>query len=131
MKMTDELANKILRHTIEGGKLHCILRSAFGMASNKHFPRFGNSAIITSDGYVMADFVDAEGLGHHSAFVGAWDDIARNVQGLMDHMKLNDDDRSALAAAMMNWISRDYRMPGAHPAVSVVGTIERAKKGLH
>lgn len=66
------------------------------------------TASITSDGFVMCDYVDAEGRMHMGAFVGDVDDLRRNVVGVAAHLKLSEKDRSAWYQACRAWIAMDY-----------------------
>lgn len=72
-------------------------------------PRFVGRASVTSDGFVMCNFVDQRGNGHRGAFVGAIADLNANVSGLADHLALNDAERLALGALISRWIGADYR----------------------
>jgi hypothetical protein len=90
-----------------GTKFGAILRVALGQTTG--FTRFVGKASITSDGFVMCDFVDKDGEGHHGAFVGEVSDLDRNVEGLAKHLTLNSDDHNALTAAVANWIGKDWR----------------------
>ena len=89
-------------------RLGCILLACLKLGRNK-VPRFGLEAIVTSDGYVQADFVDRHGQGHHAAFVGELQEIIDNFRGLADHLKMEDQDRRELFEAVRGWIVADYR----------------------
>lgn len=71
-------------------------------------PCFTSKAVITSDGFVTANFVGDDGRAHLGAFVGHVSDLVRNTQGLADHLKLVDADRAELFSAVLSWISVDY-----------------------
>lgn len=71
-------------------------------------PRFVGKAIVTSDGFVMCDFVDRNGNCHYGAFVGASTDLTGNVTGLTSHLKLSSDDAAALRDLIRGWIGTDY-----------------------
>jgi hypothetical protein len=91
-------------------KLGCILLACIGRGQNK-VPRFGRQAIITSDGYVTCPFLDRHGEGHAHSLVCTVDDLVRNFRGLADHLKLSDEERIEMFAAVRKWVSTDYR-PG-------------------
>lgn len=71
-------------------------------------PRFTGKATITSDNFVMANFVDKNGNGHSGAFVGSASDLVRNTIGLADMLKLKPEDRRELFGAIHGWVSTDY-----------------------
>ena len=91
-----------------GSQFGAILRCAFDVEREAK-PRFCGKATITSDGFVMCDFVDLNGGAHWGAFVGDFTGLDRNVEGLAKHLALNSDDHNALTAAVTNWIATDYR----------------------
>lgn len=59
--------------------------------------------MVTSDGFVMCDFIDRTGEGHMGAFVGGSRDVVRNANGLARHLDLSAEDRKALFAALHGW----------------------------
>jgi hypothetical protein len=89
-----------------GTQFGAIIRCALGQ--NGGFCGFQGKATVTSDGFVMCNFVDRNGQGHHGAFVGSKDDLTRNFRGLSDHLKLNDKDRAAFRKVLASWISQDW-----------------------
>jgi hypothetical protein len=93
------------------GKLGAILRCAIGEDNNRT-PRFSSKAVITSDRYVMASFVDHDGEHHSGAFVGSVDDLERNITDLADYLGLVGDDRAAMFTAFKRWIQTDYSLKG-------------------
>ncbi len=66
-------------------------------------------AIITSDGFVLANFVNKDWQLFHSAFVCSIDDLTANISGLADHLKLSDEERVALFRKVREWCKTDYR----------------------
>lgn len=71
-------------------------------------PCFIGRATMTSDGFVMCNFLDANQEGHMGAFVCHSTDLVRNTINLASHLRLDDDDRGALFEVVRNWISVDY-----------------------
>jgi hypothetical protein len=69
-------------------------------------PHFRGRPSITSDGFVMCDFVDRNGDGHMGAFVGALSDVERNTKGLAAHLKLSEVECAEYAAAIGGWLGR-------------------------
>lgn len=88
-------------------RLGTILLAAIGRSA-KHPPWFGNSAVITSDSFVMCDFTDKRYTQHSGAFVCSVTELRDNFRGLADHLKLGDKDREAMFAKVREWISHDY-----------------------
>jgi hypothetical protein len=71
-------------------------------------PRFRSKAIVTSDGYVMADFERANGQRHGSAFVCSINDLCLNAVGLARHIKMTKAEREEFAVALIGWLKLDY-----------------------
>lgn len=92
-------------------RLGCILLAVLGKNA-KNPPWFGRSAIITSDGFVLANFCTAAGEVKHGALVCNAAELTANFRGLADHLKLGDKDREAMFVAVRQWIAEDYRPNG-------------------
>jgi len=90
----------------KGSQFGAVLSSAFNKKIKA--PCFTSKAIITSDGYVQANFVDKIGVARNSAFVGSATDLVRNTRGLADYLKLAAEDRKELFAVITDWIALDY-----------------------
>jgi hypothetical protein len=106
--MTDTLQERVLAAT-NGTQTGAILRCAFNKNGPGETPRFEGRASVTSDGFVMCNFVDAGGRGHHSAFVGSMADLNDNLVRLSDHLRLDAAEDEELMDAVDNWIANDYR----------------------
>lgn len=89
-----------------GTQFGAVLSSAFG--SKKAAPKFTSKAIVTSDGFVQANFVGKDGIARHNAFVGSLQDLLRNARGLADHLALDADDRAEFFTAVRDWVVIDY-----------------------
>lgn len=94
-----------------GTKLGAILRCALD-EDNVQIPRFTSTAVVTSDGFIMADFIDRNGDHHMGAFVGDVASLRGNAVGLAAHLELADADRKALFATFSDWVARDYSGKG-------------------
>ena len=94
-------------------QLGCMLLAMLGRGRTK-YPRFGRGATVTSDGYVMADFIGRDGRPHLGAFVCSFNEMVGNFRGLADHLKLSDADRTALFEKVRAWILVDYRPKHNH-----------------
>ena len=92
----------------KGSRFGAILACALDV-DRKAIPRFVGKASITSDGFVMCDFVDSSGHGHYGAFVGAVSDLDSNVKWLAEHLSLNSADHAALESTVRQWIGTDWR----------------------
>lgn len=64
-------------------------------------PCFTSKAVITSDGFVTANLVGADGRAHLGAFVGHVRDLIRNTNGLADHLALEGADRAELFSVVL------------------------------
>jgi hypothetical protein len=71
-------------------------------------PCFAGRASVTSDGFVMASFIDARGVGRPGAFVGSLSDLTSNLAGLSRHLKLSPEERAELATVATAWIASDW-----------------------
>lgn len=96
---------KVLAAT-RGSQFGAILNCALG--EKIEAPCFTSKAVVTSDGYVQANFVDKNGCARHSAFVGSAADLVNNTKGLAGHLKLSAADRAELYAIVRGWIATDY-----------------------
>lgn len=95
----------------QGTHTGAILVCALGRASLG--PRFSGKASITSDGFVMCDFVGRDGQFHPGALVGGVSELERNVLRLAEYLSLAEDARQELRRAIQAWIVNDYRsQPG-------------------
>lgn len=106
---TKALQDRILDVT-NGTKTGAILRCAMGRnGAVIPGPAFTSKAIITSDGFVQANFRGADGRDHHSAFVGGWDEVQDNVSRLTTHMKLSSTEKEQVWQWLKDWVAIDYR----------------------
>lgn len=97
---------------LRGTQIGAIVACALGVETDA--PRFTSKAVVTSDGFVQANFVDRDEVMHHSAFVGSFDDLRRNLDSVQDYLarigEHSDEDRQQLAkAVLVDWIATDYR----------------------
>lgn len=74
-------------------------------------PRYVGKASVTSDGFLMCNFIARNGDRHQGAFVGSADDLACNIAGLAKHLALSKEETSELAAIFKAWIGIDWRTP--------------------
>ena len=72
-------------------------------------PAFGHGAVITSDGFVMCDFLDRDNVLHTGAFVSSVDELTSNFRRLRDHLKLTDAEGDAMFTYLRGWIKKDWR----------------------
>lgn len=104
--MTPELKTKILAaagRTQTGALLACILGEA------RPAPYFTGKGVITSDGFLMCNFVDRDNTFHPGAFVGSFHDLTDNILRLRDFMQLSKADYNDLSLTVSGWIGQDYR----------------------
>lgn len=91
-----------------GSQTQAIIAAAYDLP-NRQTPRFANSCIITSDGFIMASFTGRDGEHHSGAFVGAHEDLLANITGFISHFELNPSQADDLRAKIKAWPSQDYR----------------------
>lgn len=99
-----------IQHAIDasrGSQTGAIVACAFGV-DRDHKPRFTGHANVTSDGFVMCNFVTKDGEAKWGAFVGAYSDFKRNIEGLIKFAKLEGDDRATFVKTLNGWIARSY-----------------------
>lgn len=80
----------------------CIIRCAFDVDLTT-IPRFVGKPSITSDGFVMCDFISRDGIYRHGAFVGDVEDVRMNVRGLTNYLKLNPKDALEFKRLLSDW----------------------------
>lgn len=71
-------------------------------------PYFEGRATITSDNFVMANFVDRNRQMHLGAFVGSVNDLIQNTTRLATHLHLTPEEKAELFTAIRGWIAADY-----------------------
>ena len=98
---------KILAAT-RGTQLGAIAICALGKKATRN-PRFIGKASITSDGFIMCDFVDSSGQYRPGAMVGRVGDLECNAIGVATHCELSPADRLAWFAQVQEWIATDWR----------------------
>jgi hypothetical protein len=92
-----------------GSQFGAIINCAFGIGAGETTgPRFVGKANVTSDGFVMCDFIDRNGQYRFGAFVGAKSDLDGNVRGLTKHLKLTDKQETEFKAKIASWIGSDW-----------------------
>lgn len=112
--MQAQTAQKIV-DALRGSQIGAIVACALNLERDAT-PRFTSKAIVTSDGFVQANFVDGEGIMRHSAFVGSYDDLQQNLRGVQGYLRKLGIEEAALIelwdAVAYKWIATDYRSAG-------------------
>lgn len=88
-----------------GALLACVL----DVERSEVFPRFEGKCNITSDGHLLCTFVGRDRVRRLSAYVGTAQEVKDNFLRLMDHCKLESDERVYLAEQINEWVEHDYR----------------------
>lgn len=83
-------------------QLGAIIACAYGRDRDA-LPRFTGKAIMTSDDFIMCNFIDRNGIGHMGAFVGSRQDFNRNVAGIAAHCNLSASERAQFFETMNDW----------------------------
>jgi hypothetical protein len=84
---------------------HAIIAAMLG-AEPKTSARYVGKAIVTSDGFVLCNFVGSDGVAHHGAFVGSMAELERNVKDVAAAVKVPAAEVDKLISS---WIATDYR----------------------
>lgn len=105
VRQSASLRDRLLQ-VASGTRTGAIIASAYGVKTPP--PCFPGKACVTSDGYLMADFIDSGGCLHTGAFAGAIDDLRGNLKALADHCELTAAEREELDAAVQGWITTRY-----------------------
>lgn len=90
-------------------KTHAIIAAMLGQEPRTP-QRFVGKAIITSDGFCQCNFIDADGVSHHGAFVGSWEQVEDNIQLVAEELSIPEEQTAEL---LRSWIGQDYR-PANH-----------------
>jgi hypothetical protein len=109
--MTPETKKQIVAQ-LHGSQTGAIVACALGIAMPA--PRFTSKAIVTSDGYVQANFVDRDGTTRHSAFVGSVDELQVNLSHAITFLQRTidlstEDSEELIDLVIPGWIATDYR----------------------
>lgn len=108
----DHTTKQQIVEALAGSQIGAIVACALGIETPA--PRFTSKAIITSDGYVQANFVDMHGISRHSAFVGSYDELKESLRNVCKYLRaakiINADQEHVLFNAVaFDWIADDYR----------------------
>lgn len=87
---------------------HAILACAMGR-DPLTTAKFVGKATVTSDGFIMCDFVDHDGQGRRGAFVGSMAELDANLIQLAQHFNLGDAELQQMRELVKGWIATDYR----------------------
>ena len=97
-----------------GSQFGAIIECALGIGAGETTgPRFVGKASVTSDGFIMCDFIDRNGQYRFGAFVGGQSDLDRNTRGLIAHLKLTAPEAVKFEAVIKSWIGKDWRKVSA------------------
>lgn len=91
-----------------GTRFGAMIRAAYGL-EREALPRFEGTASITSDGFLLWNFVTSDGDYKHGAFAGDAESYFANVSGLTRHLKLSGDARADFSCKMQEAIDKDWR----------------------
>ena len=89
-----------------GMRLGAILQAAYNVPRADIRPRYGSRATVTSDGFLIADFIARDGGHHMGAFVGSVEDTQRNCGRLAAHCELTDVDAVKLINTVAAWYGK-------------------------
>lgn len=92
-----------------GTQFGAIIRCALER-DREALPRFTGKASVTSDGYVMCNFVDRDGAARYSAFVGSFGELISNMTNLKRHLKLITAECHEFDAVIRAWVGTDWRV---------------------
>lgn len=90
------------------GVLHYVLRAILGRQLPKP-PGFGPSCVISPEGRVLTNAVNADGSFEVGFDLGQVSVLADQFRALADVLKLNDAERRALFNEFRTWVKVDYR----------------------
>lgn len=89
-------------------KTHAIIAVMLGREPRTN-QSFHGKAIVTSDGFVMCDFIDSNGRYHYGALVCDHAELVENMQGVMAALELTAGDRLIVNQLIRDWVGTDYR----------------------
>lgn len=104
-KVMEQLNQYKLYYANPHPKTHAII-AAMLQQEPRTLQKFVGKAIVTSDGFVQCNFVGADGVAHHSAFVGSAEEVERNVHAVADELGIPAEQTDAL---LQEWYVIDYR----------------------
>lgn len=107
MTMPEGLANKIWEGS-GATQTHAIIACALGR-DPMTTARFVGKATITSDGFIMCDFIDHDGQGRRGAFVGSWGELEANLIQLARLLGLTTQEHHQVVELVESWVGKDYR----------------------
>lgn len=86
-----------------------MLRAVFRDPDDTIIPRFGHAASVTSDNFIICDFVGSDGQYHVGAFAGSMNEFEESVARLVAHLKLTEAEIELIQKAIAVWVVTDYR----------------------
>jgi hypothetical protein len=99
---------KAMRAT-EGTRFGIMLLSALGLEP-EHPPSCGRPC-VTSDGFLIGNYVSEDGESHMGALLGAVADLETNIVAFPRAVGMTLADRKEFYATWRKWIATDYRSP--------------------
>ena len=127
--MKPETKEKILKVTI-GSQFGAVLRCAMNVERDA-VPRFSGKAMVTSDGFVMCNFVGSDGQMRMGAFVGSKADLWKNVLGISTFLKLDKQDIADLTTLIDAWLGLEIiAVTGKPKTAQQVNTLVQRKHVL-
>lgn len=112
--MNPKTAQAIVDAT-RGSQIGAIIACALNLERDAT-PRFTSKAIITSDGFLQANFVNCMGETKHGAFIGSYEDLKVNMKSVQEYIRkcvlkqVSEGELSELwNAVVYDWIASDYR----------------------
>jgi hypothetical protein len=109
--MDQQTSTKIV-DALRGSQIGAIIACALGVEIDG--PRFTSKCVVTSDGFVQANFVDGQGISRLSAFVGSADELQVNLSHAITFLQKSiglstDDSEELITKVIPGWIATDYR----------------------
>lgn len=106
MSKPERWQEKLLR-TARGMQTGAIVAAILGRDIQQ--PKYVGKAVVTSDGFVMCNFITKNGESKHGALVSDVDGVCDNLRALVHVCKLTSEQATEFYNIAKAWIAIDYR----------------------
>lgn len=110
--MDKDLQDRLIKGSREDSMMRAVVLAVLGRNPTFLRNNFVGKAAITSDGFVMCDFIGSHGEYHYGALVCEVSELKHNIKGIAKFLRLNSGEMDVWYGACSAWIGNDYSGKG-------------------